>query len=103
MKDDSHSSPGPRLRQRFATWLRPVVLYRAAGTTVTTAFVESAGRRYPLAELDMLRRVELRPRWFELWAHFQGRTVRLFRSDNAQEFGKVCRALVRARELAGLA
>jgi hypothetical protein len=88
------------------TLLRPAVLYQDDAITVTTAFLELAGQRYPLDELDLLRRVEhagwLRPRLYELSARFRGRTVRLFRSRDAREFGRVCRALVRARERAGL-
>jgi hypothetical protein len=83
------------------------VLYRGPDTTITTAFVEAAGRRYPLAELESPRRVEhtfwRQTRWFELWARFRGEPVRLFRSRNGREFGRVCRALIRARELAGVA
>lgn len=97
----------PRWRDRFVTLLQPAVLYQDEAITVTTAFLESAGHRYPLEELERLHRVEhtgwLRPRWYELSARFRGRTVRLFRSRDARTFGRVCRALVRARERAGLA
>lgn len=108
MKRSSSTPRSPRWRDRFVTLLRPVVLYQGAGTTITTDFFESAGRRYPLVELDLVQRVEhdswLRPRLYELWARFQGgHTVRLFRSRDAKQFGQVCRALVRARERAGLA
>jgi hypothetical protein len=106
MEGSSYPAPFPRWRDQPVTFNRSIVLYREGGTTVTTAFFESAGRRYPLAELREPRRVEnaswLRPRMFELWALFRGRLVRLFRSRSEHEFGKVCRALVRAREHAGL-
>lgn len=85
------------------TLLRPQVLYRGEGTTVTTAYVETYGRRYRLSELSELWRVEGRARWFEVWAKARGDRVRLFWSRDVQEFGKVVRALIRARELAGLA
>lgn len=107
MKGSRSNLAGPRWRDRFVTWLTPAVLYQDDAITVTTAFFESMGRRYPLDELELLRRVEhtawLRPRRYELSAQFRGRTVRLFRSRDAREFGRVCRALVRARERAGLA
>lgn len=44
----------------------------------------------------------LRPRPFELWAEYRGLTVQIFYSDSEREFGQVCRALLRARELARL-
>ncbi len=44
----------------------------------------------------------LRPRPYELWAEYRGTTVRLFYSDSEREYGQVCRALVRAREIARL-
>ncbi len=106
MEGSSNRTPDQRRRDRSVTFHRAVVLYQAAGTVVTTAFFESAGRRYPMAELHSLRRIEhsslWQPRAFELWARYRGRLVRLYRSRKAHEFGKVCRALVRAREHAGL-
>jgi hypothetical protein len=42
----------------------------------------------------------MRPRPFELWADYQGTTIQLFYCDNEREYGQVCRALVRAREMA---
>jgi len=44
----------------------------------------------------------LRPRPFELWADYRGTTIQLFSSDSEREYGQVCRALVRAREIARL-
>ena len=44
----------------------------------------------------------LRPRPFELWADYRGLTIQLFYTDNEREYGQVCRALVRAREMARL-
>jgi hypothetical protein len=107
MQGSSNQTPSPRWRNQPVTFDRTLVLYRAAGTTITTVFFESAGRRFPVAALRSPRRIEhkslWRPRAYELWARFEGRLVRLFRCRNAREFGKVCRALMRAREHAGLA
>jgi hypothetical protein len=106
MKGSSNPAPDPRWRDQSVTSTPATVLFRGAGITVTTAFIESAGRRYPLAQLRAFRRVEhaswLQPRMYELWARFRGELVQLFRSRDEQEFGQVCRALVRAREYAGL-
>lgn len=106
MEGSTSRAPSPRWRDQPVTFNRTVVFYREADTTVTTVFFESAGRRYPLAELHAPRRVEhtslRQPRAYELWARFRGRVVRVFHSHSADEFGKVCRALVRAREYAGL-
>lgn len=86
---------------------RPTVLFRGADTVITTEFFESAGQRYPVAELTMVRRAEqaswLKRRRYELWAQMGGRWVQLFVSRDEREFGQVCRALTRAREYAGLA
>lgn len=107
MKRSRGGDAGRRWRNRFVTFLYPVVFYQDDAITVTTAFLESGGRHYPLEELSLFHRVEhsgwLRPRLYELRARFRGRTVRLFRSHDSREFGRVCRALVRARERAGLA
>jgi hypothetical protein len=43
-----------------------------------------------------------RPRPFELWAEYKGRTVQLFCSDSERKYGQVCRALLRSREMARL-
>lgn len=79
-------------------------LYRGRDTRITTHHFESAGHRYPVANLGEIRRAVLhswpRTRRYELWAHVDGRTVRLFYCDSEREFGQVCRALVRAREYA---
>lgn len=115
MKRSRGGAAGRRWRNRFVTLLYPafvtllypVVLYQDEAITVTTSFLKSGGRQYPLAELSLFHRVEhsgwLRPRLYELRARFRGRTVRLFRSYDSEKFGRVCRALVRARERAGLA
>jgi hypothetical protein len=106
MQGSSNPAPRPRWRDQSVTSTPATVLYQGAGITVTTAFIEVAGDRYPLGQLLALRRVEqsrlLQPRRYELWARFRGELVRLFRSRNEQEFNRVCRALVRAREYAGL-
>jgi hypothetical protein len=44
----------------------------------------------------------MRPRPFELWAEYRGLTVQLFYSESEREYNQVCRALVRAREMARL-
>lgn len=44
----------------------------------------------------------LRPRPYELWAEHRGATIQLFYSDSEREYGQVCRALVRAREMTRL-
>jgi hypothetical protein len=86
---------------------RSAVLYQQGGTTVTVAYLESEGHRFPLQGLDQIERVEhgswSRPRLFELWALFRGHRVRLFHTYDVREFGQVCRALTRAREYLGLA
>jgi TPR repeat protein len=92
---------------RVARVTRSAVLHRQGSTTVTVAYFDSDGRRFPLQELDQIERVEHRgllgPRLFELWALFRGHRVRLFHTYDAREFGQVTRALVRAREYAGVA
>jgi len=90
-----------------ADGVRPTILYQGTGATVSTAFFESGGFRFPLAELDEFERVEhggwLQSRMYELWAWFGDQRVRVFHCYDKQEFGQVCRALTRAREHAGLA
>lgn len=106
MHGSSNVVPVPRGRDEFVTYPRPTVLYQGNGTVVTTTHVETQCYRYPVTELFSVQRVVhggLLQRRYELWARFRGRVVRLFRSHNAEEFGKVCRALTRAREFAGIA
>lgn len=107
MHGSSNVAPVPSGRDQFVTNSRPVVLYHAAAATVTTLFFESAGLRYPVEELLDVERVEHGGLWqgrcYELWADYRGQRVRLFRTHDAREFGQVCRALMRAREHAGLA
>ena len=68
----------------------PAGAFLAAGGVVTVPLlVALAGHR-------------MRPRPFELWAEFRGLTVQLYRSENEREYNQICRALVRARELARL-
>jgi hypothetical protein len=106
MSVSSNAAPASKGRDVPAASVRPTILYQGDGATVTTAFFESGGYRFPLAELDDLERVEhggwLQSRLYELWAWFGGERVRLFSCHEAQEFGQVCRALTRAREHAGL-
>lgn len=96
----------PYQRDQIMTFVIQTVLYHARGTTVTTEFFESDGRRYPLAELGIVHRAVPagwpRRRLFELWAEFRGRPVRLYRCRSERVFGQVCRALLRAREYAEL-
>jgi hypothetical protein len=111
MRGSSSPAHDPRGRDRSdppaQADAQATVLFRAAGITVTTMFVETAGHRYPLVQLRDPRRVEhtswRQQRVYELWARFRGELVRLFRSRDEQQFGQVCRAVVRAREYAGLA
>jgi hypothetical protein len=107
MNGSSHPAPVQRRRDQPVTPTPPTVHYRGAGITITNEFLESAGRRFPLAQLTAPRRVQQASWWqtrrYELWATFRGARVRLFRSRNGQQFNQVCRALVRAREHAGLA
>lgn len=107
MNGSSNPAPVQKQRDHSGTPAPPTVHYRSAGITITTEFVESAGRRYSLVELLAPRRAQgaswWQPRRYELWATFQGERVRLFVSRDGQRFNQVCRALVRAREHAGLA
>jgi hypothetical protein len=41
----------------------------------------------------------MRPRSFELWAEYRGRTVRLFCTASERQYGQATRALLRAREM----
>lgn len=50
----------------------------------------------PIALVGIGRR--LRPRPWELWGDFRGRTVMLFSSDDERQYGQVTRAIVRAQE-----
>lgn len=106
MHASSNITPTPRGRDRFVTLGQPTLLYQGDGAIVTTAYFQSIGGRFPVAELDGVERVEtgslLQSRLFELWAWFQGERVCLFQCPDEREFGQVCRALTRARERAGL-
>jgi len=106
MHGSSGVTSAPRGRGRFVTFRRPTILYQGDRATVTTTYFESTGHRYPVAELDDVERVEtgslLQARLFEIWARFRGERIRVFRCPDAKEFGQVCRALIRARERAGL-
>jgi hypothetical protein len=106
MHGSSNITSVPRGRDPFVTIGRPAVLYQGEGTIVTTAFFESDGLRFPVDELASVERVEsgglLQSRLFELWAWFRGEQIRLFQCYSSREFGQVCRALMRAREYAGL-
>jgi hypothetical protein len=106
MHGSSNITSDPRGRDRFVTLGRPAVLYQGDGTIVTTDFFESDGLRFPVQELTNVERVEsgglLQSRLYELWAWFRGEQIRLFQCYSSREFGQVCRALLRAREYAGL-
>jgi hypothetical protein len=107
MDASSGATPAQRGREASANGASPVVLYHGPGATITTAYFESGGYRYPLTEFDGIERVEnggwLQSRRYELWAWYHNRQLRLFHCYDQQEFGQVCRALTRAREHAGLA
>ena len=82
MKRSRGGAAGRRWRNRFVTLLYPafvtllypVVLYQDEAITVTTSFLKSGGRQYPLAELSLFHRVEhsgwLRPRWVAIFMTF---------------------------------
>lgn len=107
MNASSDVAPTPSGRDGSVTFGRPAILYQGEGATVTTTHFEAGGYQYPVAALADVERVEqgslLQSRLYELWATFRGQRVRLFRCDDAREFGQVCRALTRAREYAGVA
>lgn len=44
----------------------------------------------------------MRPRSYELWGQYQGRTVLLLSTDDERQYGQVTRALMRAQEMARL-
>lgn len=102
MDASSNVTPAPSGRDHFVTFYQPAVLYEGEGAIVTTAYFESGGYRFPVDELDDVERWEhgglLQSRLYELWAWFRTQRVRLFYCYDAQEFGQVCRALIRARE-----
>lgn len=106
MHGSSNVAPAPRGRDSFVTFGRPTILYQGDGAVVTTTYFEAHARRFPVAELDDVERVEtgslLQSKLYELWAWFRGEQVCLFQSHDAKEFGQICRALTRARERAGL-
>jgi hypothetical protein len=100
------NSLAPVPAERFQTASRATVLYRGKNATVTTEWFTSEGRSFSLLELVEVERVEqgglFQARSYELWALVRGQSVRLFRTRDVREFGQVSRALVRAREYAGL-
>jgi len=88
----------PRNRPRCG-W---AVYYVDQRITVTSWYVETPDGRYPMADLDDVRRlVDARhnPRWMELRAVYRGTEVLLFGSRDAAEFERVRRALIRAVEV----
>jgi Family of unknown function (DUF6232) len=95
--------------------VRAVVTTLAALALIGAVIVASSvGRAIQLAALPALAAAllvpvalawvgyRLRPRPFELWAEHRGESTQLFYSDSEREYGQVCRALVRAREMARL-
>jgi hypothetical protein len=116
---------GPPAGRPTSITSRPDTLLRQPGIRVSGRWFIVGSRRYDVTELSHLRTVRgprdpltiravittgvvlaaigrLRPRPFELWAEYRGMTVQLFYSDSEREYGQVCRALVRAREMARL-
>lgn len=71
-------------------WTRqawPAVAVAVVGTAAITAIPAALGR--------VLRRP------YEIWAEFHGAEVRLFATEDREQYGQVARALVRARESHG--
>jgi hypothetical protein len=90
----------PRSRNRpRCGW---AVYYVDQRITVTSWYVETPDGRYPMADLDDVRRLvdaRINPRWMELRAAYRGTEVLLFSSRNAADFERVRRALIRAVEV----
>jgi uncharacterized protein DUF6232 len=67
--------------------IRAALVVTAIGTAAVTAVP------------SILARVLRRP--YEIWARYRGGEVLLFATEDAEQYGQVARALVRARELHG--
>jgi hypothetical protein len=75
------------VRRGWTSQVWIAVVAAAAGTVVITAMPAVFGW------------VFRRP--YEIWAEFRGSQVLLFATEDAEQYGQVARALVRARELGG--
>jgi uncharacterized protein DUF6232 len=79
-----------------------VMAASSAGRPIKLTAIPALGAALLVPVLLAWMGYRLRPRPFELWADYHGMTIQLFYSDSEREFGQVCRALVRAREMARL-
>ncbi len=84
------------LRRQFQHWLAggPAVL---AGVAVAGLVLAVLGVVAVEAGLSAIEDIRGHARHLELWASVRGRPVLLLHTDDADRFGKVCRALTRAR------
>jgi Family of unknown function (DUF6232) len=84
------------LRLKFQHWLAggPAVL---AGVAVAGLVLAVLGVLAIEAALRAIEDIRGHARHLELWAVVRGRPVLLLHTDDADRFGKVCRALTRAR------
>ncbi len=84
------------LRRQFQHWLAegPVVL---AGVAVGGLVLAVLGVLAVEAGLSAIEDIRGHARHLELWASIRGQPVLLLHTDDADRFGKVCRALTRAR------
>lgn len=76
---------GVAISQGWTRHLGPAVAVAAIGTVALTIMPAALGR------------VFRRP--YEIWAEYRGAEVRLFATEDREQYGQVARALVRAREL----
>ena len=84
------------LRRQFQHWLAggPAVLAVAAAGGLLLAVLGVLAIEAGLSAIEDIRG---HARHLELWASVRGRPVLLLHTDDADRFGKVCRALTRAR------
>lgn len=79
-----------------------VMVASRAGSPIQLSAVPALGAALLLPLVLAAVGYRMRPRPYELWAEYRGLTVQLFYSDSEREYNQVCRALVRAREMARL-
>jgi hypothetical protein len=77
-----------------------VMVASRANTPIQLSAVPALGAALLLPLVLASVGYRMRPRPYELWAEYRGLTVQLFSSDSEREYNQVCRALVRAREMA---
>jgi hypothetical protein len=75
------------IRSGWTREIRAAVVVALVGTAALTAVPSILGR--------VLRRP------YEIWARYRGTDVLLFVTEDAEQYGQVARALIRARELYG--